>query len=65
VALRVYNSRSTLLQAEVLRDKIASVHSNVAFAFLLHAAVSVLLESTERRLADKMGRDETAKLGRP
>jgi hypothetical protein len=64
VALRIYNSQPSLLQAKILRNKITSMYSNVPFAFLLHAAVPFLLESSERRLTDKMGRDETAKLGR-
>ena len=63
MALRVFNSRQTLLQAEVLRDKITPVHPNDALAFLLHTTVPFLLETTERRLANQMGRNETAKLG--
>ena len=63
VALRIFNSRQTLLQTEILRNKIAPVHPNDALAFLLHTAVPVLLESAERRFANQMGRDETAKLG--
>ena len=41
-----------MLQAEVLRDKIAPVYPNDALAFLLHTAVPVLLESAKRRLAN-------------
>ena len=63
VALRIFNSRQTLLQTEILRNKIAPMHPNDALAFLLHTAVPVLLESAERGFANQMGRDETAKLG--
>jgi hypothetical protein len=52
MALRVFSSRQTVLQAEVLRDKITPVHPNDAFAFLLHTAMPVLLESAERRPAN-------------
>ena len=63
MALRIFNSRQTLLQAEVLRDKIASMYSNDALTSLLHTAVPVLLESAEWRPANRMGRNETSKLG--
>jgi len=63
VALRSANPRQTMLQAEVLRNKEPPVHPNVALAFLLHAAVPVLLESPERRLTNHMGRNETARVG--
>ena len=52
-----------MLQAEVLRDKIASMYPNDARTFLLYPAVPVLLESAEWRPASQMGRNETAKLG--
>ncbi len=42
-----------MLQAEVLRDKVSPVHPDVALTFLLHAAMSVLLESAKRGLANK------------
>ena len=63
VASRSFSSRQTLLQTEILRNKIAPVYSNDALAFLLHTAVPVLLESAERGFANQMGRDETSKLG--
>jgi hypothetical protein len=55
VALRSASPRQTVLQTEVLRDKITPVHPNDARAFLLHATVPVLLESAERRPANQMG----------
>ena len=63
MALRISNSRQSLLQAEVLRDKITPVHPNDTLAFLLHTTMPVLLESDKRRSADQMGRNETAKMG--
>jgi hypothetical protein len=55
VALRVFNKRPTLLQTEVLWNKITPVHPNDACAFLLHTTMPVLLESTKRRPANQMG----------
>ena len=55
VALRNANPRQTMLQAEVLWDKDPPVYPNDALAFLLHATVRVLLESAERRPANRMG----------
>ena len=41
-----------MLQAEVLRDKIAPMYPNDARTFLLHPAVPVLLESAKRGFAN-------------
>jgi hypothetical protein len=63
VVLRSFNRGQIMLQTEVLRNKIASMHPDVARAVLLHSAMPVLLESSERRFANFLGRDEAARLG--
>ncbi len=58
------DSRSTLLQAEVLWNKDASMYTDDSDSFQLHHAVSILLAGSKRGQGVEMGRNSSANVRR-
>ena len=64
MALQLAHSRPSVLQAEVLRNTVTSMHPDDPHGVQLHDAMPFLLEGTERGPGTKLGRNRSTRLRR-